>query len=48
MAWGLEGEVVTEDGFLNVAGRVMPRREVILTDARREALRATWKKGTAP
>lgn len=48
MAWGLEGEVVTEDGFLNVAGRVMPRREVILTDARREALRATWKKATAP
>lgn len=47
MAWGLEGEVMNEEGFLNVAGRVMPRREVIFTDARREALRATWKKATA-
>lgn len=47
MAWGIEGERMTEEGFLGVAGRVMPRREVALTDERRAALQATWRRLTA-
>jgi UDP-N-acetylglucosamine diphosphorylase/glucosamine-1-phosphate N-acetyltransferase len=31
-AWGLEGGRMTEDGFLTVARRVMPRRQVEVTD----------------
>ncbi len=48
MAWGLEGgELMNEEGFLTVASRVMPRREVAFTDERRAALRATWRRATA-
>lgn len=47
MAWGFEGsEQMNEEGFLAVAARVMPRREVQLTAERRAALSATWKRAT--
>ncbi|HWA16005.1 MAG TPA: putative sugar nucleotidyl transferase [Gemmatimonadales bacterium] len=47
-AWGIEGsERLHEEGFLTIAERVMPRREVEFTAARRAALSATWKKLTA-
>lgn len=36
-AWGAEG-TMTRDGFLEIAGRVMPRRQVTVTDAVRETL----------
>lgn len=43
MAWGSEGaERVTLDGFLKVAERVMPRRQVAVTPERRESLRTTY------
>jgi UDP-N-acetylglucosamine diphosphorylase/glucosamine-1-phosphate N-acetyltransferase len=45
MAWGFEGtEQMNEEGFLAVAARVMPRRDVQLTSERRAALSATWKR----
>jgi UDP-N-acetylglucosamine diphosphorylase/glucosamine-1-phosphate N-acetyltransferase len=31
-AWGLDGERMTEEGFLTVARRVLPRRQVEVTD----------------
>lgn len=37
-AWGLEGEAMTLDGFLAVAERTMPRRQVAITDLVRDAL----------
>jgi len=47
MAWGSSGsEQMTEEGFLRIAGRVMPRREVELTDARRASLAATYRRLT--
>jgi UDP-N-acetylglucosamine diphosphorylase/glucosamine-1-phosphate N-acetyltransferase len=47
MAWGFEGgELMKEEGFLGVAARVMPRREVQFTAERRAALSATWKRVT--
>ncbi len=43
-AWGVDGqERLHEDGFLTIAGRVMPRRDVALTAERRAALSATWR-----
>lgn len=42
MAWGLSGERTTEAGFLTVAERVMPRREVAFTAERRASLAALW------
>jgi len=48
-AWGVTGiERVTEEGFLTVAGRVLPRRQVELTPARAESLRATWRRLAGP
>ena len=45
MAWGSEGtERMTEDGFLKVAERVMPRREVAFTPERRASLVATYRR----
>jgi UDP-N-acetylglucosamine diphosphorylase/glucosamine-1-phosphate N-acetyltransferase len=44
LAWGLAGETIDEEGFLKIAGRVMPRRMVEFTDARRESLRRTWQR----
>jgi UDP-N-acetylglucosamine diphosphorylase/glucosamine-1-phosphate N-acetyltransferase len=38
-AWGCAGERMTEEGFLRVAERVMARRNVELSSARRESLR---------
>lgn len=43
-AWGLAGERMTEDGFLRIAERVMARRHVAWTDARRESLRRTYRR----
>jgi UDP-N-acetylglucosamine diphosphorylase/glucosamine-1-phosphate N-acetyltransferase len=48
MAWGNEGiERVTEDGFLKVAERVMPRRDVPVTPERRASLSAMYRRLTA-
>lgn len=41
-AWGIGGEQMTLEGFLQVAERVMPRRGVELTPERRDALRHTF------
>ena len=47
MAWGvLGGERMTEEGFLTVAGRVLPRREVPWTAERRAALERTYRRVT--
>jgi len=47
-AWGVAGtERVTEAGFLEVAGRVFPRRQVELTPERVAALTATYRRLTA-
>ena len=44
-SWGAAGiAVVTEDGFLEVAGRVLPRRQVELTAERAAALGATYRR----
>ncbi|MBA2458660.1 MAG: hypothetical protein H0V43_06865 [Gemmatimonadales bacterium] len=46
-SWGSAGgERVTEEGFLRVAERVMARRDVELTDARRQSLRRTFVRAT--
>lgn len=48
MAWGSDGvERVTEEGFLKVAERVLPRRDVAFTPERRESLRATHRRLTS-
>ncbi|MBL8980230.1 MAG: hypothetical protein JNM53_17595 [Gemmatimonadetes bacterium] len=47
MAWGVTGgERMTEEGFLTVAGRVLPRREVPWTAERRAALERTYRRVT--
>jgi UDP-N-acetylglucosamine diphosphorylase/glucosamine-1-phosphate N-acetyltransferase len=44
-AWGTDGrERLHLDGFLTIAERVMPRRDVAFTAARRAALSAMWKR----
>lgn len=43
-AWGLGGDRVSEEGFLRIAERVLPRREVAFTDARARSLSATWRR----
>jgi UDP-N-acetylglucosamine diphosphorylase/glucosamine-1-phosphate N-acetyltransferase len=43
-AWGANGERVSEEGFLRVAGRVLPRREVELTAERAASLAATYRR----
>ena len=49
MAWGSAGpERMTEEGFLRIAGRVMPRREVELTEARRASLVGIYRRLTGP
>ncbi|HEU5171022.1 MAG TPA: putative sugar nucleotidyl transferase [Gemmatimonadales bacterium] len=45
-AWGLRGERMTEEGFLRIAERIMARRDVALTPARRESLRRAWVRAT--
>ena len=44
-AWGCDGERLDEAGFLRTAERVMSRRNLDLTPARREALRKTFARG---
>lgn len=44
-AWGVAGsERVTEAGFLEIAGRVLPRRQVEFTPERAAALTATYRR----
>lgn len=42
--WGPAGERVSEEGFLRIAARVMPRRGVELTEERSASLAATWRR----
>jgi UDP-N-acetylglucosamine diphosphorylase/glucosamine-1-phosphate N-acetyltransferase len=44
-AWGSDGTRMTEEGFLRVAERVMARREVAFTEARRGSLQRTYARG---
>ncbi len=47
-AWGSEGrELMSEEGFLKVAERVLPRREVSFTPERRAALSAIYRRLTS-
>jgi len=41
-AWGVGGEMMTEEGFLRIAERVFARRNVAWSDGRRESLRLTY------
>jgi hypothetical protein len=44
-SWGASGAVqLTEEGFLRVAERVMPRRDVAVTDERRASLVAIFRR----
>ena len=43
-AWGCDGERVTEEGFLRIAGRVLPRRDIELTPERAASLAATYRR----
>lgn len=44
-AWGATGDArLTEEGFLKVAERVMPRRDVAFTTERRASLQATYRR----
>lgn len=46
-AWGLEGDGLTEDGFVAIAERVLPRRGIEVTEARRAWLRALHRRHAA-
>ena len=46
-AWGCGDERQSEEGFLTVARRVLARREVAWSDARRESLRRTYERSRA-
>lgn len=46
LAWGVAGERASEDGFLRIAGRVLPRREVEVTPERLASLSATYRRLT--
>lgn len=44
-AWGCDGDdLMTEEGFLAVAERVLPRRQVTVTDAIRRSLRDLYRR----
>ena len=44
-AWGASGdEQLTEEGFLRIAERVMPRRDVAVTTERRASLIAIFRR----
>ena len=45
-AWGTDGEIMTAEGFLTVASRVMPRRDVALTDEVRRMLEELHRTAT--
>ncbi|HEU4588159.1 MAG TPA: hypothetical protein VFS11_05910 [Gemmatimonadales bacterium] len=44
-AWGADGARMSEEGFLRVAERVMARREVAFTEARRASLQRIYARG---
>lgn len=45
LSWGIDGkDRLDEAGFLKIASRVMPRRQIEFTDERRESLRKTWQR----
>ena len=46
-AWGLDGDGLTEDGFVAIAERVLPRRGIEVTEARRAWLRALHRRHAA-
>lgn len=46
-AWGFDGETVNRDGFLTVAARVMPRRQVAMTDGVRATLERIYQHAAA-
>lgn len=46
-AWGLDGERVALEGFLTIASRSMPRRQVEVTDAVRATLSRVYRHATA-
>jgi UDP-N-acetylglucosamine diphosphorylase/glucosamine-1-phosphate N-acetyltransferase len=46
-AWGLDGERMTEQGFLTVARRVMPRRQVEVTEPVAAMLAAMYRHAAA-
>jgi UDP-N-acetylglucosamine diphosphorylase/glucosamine-1-phosphate N-acetyltransferase len=45
-AWGTDGETMNGDGFLTVASRVMPRRQVEVTDDVRRMLEELYRTAT--
>jgi hypothetical protein len=45
-AWGDTGERLARDGFLTIAGRVMPRRDVKVTDEVKRMLEAIYDHAT--
>jgi UDP-N-acetylglucosamine diphosphorylase/glucosamine-1-phosphate N-acetyltransferase len=45
-AWGLEGGRMSEEGFLTVARRVMPRRQVEVTEVVAAMLTAVYRRAT--
>ncbi|MEO8030456.1 MAG: putative sugar nucleotidyl transferase [Gemmatimonadota bacterium] len=48
LAWGgVSAERMDQPGFLRVAERVMPRREIAFTPERRQSLEATWRRLSA-
>jgi UDP-N-acetylglucosamine diphosphorylase/glucosamine-1-phosphate N-acetyltransferase len=44
-AWGCDGEWMTEEGFLRIVERVLPRRGVTCTPERRASLRRMYQRG---
>lgn len=46
-AWGFDGETVRRDGFLTVAARIMPRRQVAVTDDVRATLERIYQHAVA-
>ena len=46
-AWGLDGERLTEEGFVRIAERVLPRRGITLTADRLASLRALHRRHVA-
>jgi hypothetical protein len=47
LAWGCDGQVVSRDGFLTVAERVMQRRQVTVTGEIKESLTRLYEHATA-
>lgn len=45
-AWGTDGDIMALDGFLRIVERVLPRRNVEVTDAMRAMLETVYKHAT--